>query len=410
MKTFLKRAGWLVAGAVIGALVVNFLGVAVLSTAQQASVNALAADNPLQDQLIALYREANPSVVSIQVRQEVSRTVQMPEFNFPEIPGFPQFQWPDTPRQQEQQRYIYGQGSGFVYDTDGHIVTNYHVAGEADLIRVVFADGTMLEAELVGTDPDSDLAVVKVDPAEMPAEAHPLPLGDSDTLQVGQLVVAIGNPFGLSGTMTSGIVSALGRMLPSQATAIDGGRFNITNVIQTDAAINPGNSGGPLLNLAGEVIGVNTAIESNTRQNAGIGFAVPSNTVATVVPVLIEKGEFQHAWLGISGMTINDAIREAMDLPRDQKGVLIASVTASSPAARAGLLGSSVQAEVDGQTITVGGDIITGIDDQPVETFDDLLDYISNRAQVGQQVTLRVLRNGVEREVTVTLAARPTAD
>ncbi len=403
------RFGWLLTGAALMGLIVTLAGVVVFPAARSAS--AISASNAVEEQLIALYDTANPSVVSVQVRQVATQEISVPQFpELPSIPGFPElprFLWPQTPNQQQQQQYVYGQGSGFVYDRDGHIVTNYHVAGEADQIQVIFADGTAVSAELVGADPDSDLAVIKVDPAEAPA-LNPLPLGDSEALQVGQMVVAIGNPFGLSGTMTSGIISALGRMLPSQASTADGGRFNITDIIQTDAAINPGNSGGPLLNLAGEVIGVNTAIESTTRQNAGIGFAVPSKTVSRVVPVLIAEGHYDHPWLGISGSTVNAAIREAMDLPDDQTGVLIASVDITGPAARAGLLGSSKDARVDDTTIKVGGDIIVSVDGRPVVTFDDLLDYISNETEVGQTITLGILRNGEFSEVRVTLAPRPT--
>ncbi len=407
----IKRLGWAISGAAIIILVFALAGVVTFSPAST-TVNAQAITTSLEEQLIGVYATANPSVVSIQVRQAATSTIGIPQFEMPDIPDMPDFEWPELPEQEgEQQQYVYGQGSGFVYDTAGHIVTNYHVVGDAEQIQAVFADGTTLDAELTGSDPDSDLAVIKIDPADLPEgfDLQALPLGDSDALQVGQMVVAIGNPYGLSGTMTTGIVSALGRNLPSQAATIDGGRFNITDIIQTDAAINPGNSGGPLLSLAGEVIGVNTAIESNTNQNAGIGFAVPANTVASVVPVLIESGTYQHAWLGISGGTVNAAVREAMGLPASQTGALVVSVNASSPAARAGLLGSSIEAEVEGGTLTVGGDIIIRIDDRPVVTFDDLLDYITNDVQVGQEVTLRILRNGTERDVPVTLAARPTA-
>ncbi len=405
------RLGWLLTGAALMAVALAVFNPILFPAVRSAS--ATSTTNTIEEQLIALYNSANPSVVSVQVRQTVTREVSLPQFpELPQIPGFPElprFLWPQTPNQRQQQQYVYGQGSGFVYDRDGHIVTNYHVAGEADQIRVIFADGTAVEATLVGADPDSDLAVIKVDPAKAP-ELQPLPLGDSEALQVGQMVVAIGNPFGLSGTMTSGIISALGRMLPSQAATADGSRFNITDIIQTDAAINPGNSGGPLLNLAGEVIGVNTAIESTTRQNAGIGFAVPSKTVSRVVPVLIAEGRYAHPWLGISGTTVNATIREAMNLPEDQTGVLIASVDNTGPAARAGLLGSSRDARVDDTTIKVGGDIIVSVDGRPVVTFDDLLDYISNETEVGQTITLGILRNGQLSEVRVTLAPRPTAN
>ncbi|MBN2470584.1 MAG: trypsin-like peptidase domain-containing protein [Anaerolineae bacterium] len=404
MQNNRERLQWMLTRAALLGLVLVLFGAVV--TLPERSASAYTSTNTLEDQLITLYENANTSVVSIQVREKAAQTTTFEFPEMPQIPGFPQFQWPDTP-EQDQQPYVYGQGSGFIYDADGHIVTNYHVAGEADQIKVIFNDGITVDAELIGSDPDSDLAVIKVDPEAV--ELRPLALADSETLQVGQMVVAIGNPFGLSGTMTSGIVSALDRNISSQATTTSGGRFNITDIIQTDAAINPGNSGGPLLNLNGEVVGVNTAIESATRQNAGIGFAVPSNTVSRVVPVLIAEGRFQHAWLGISGSTINDTIRRAMELPADQTGVLIASVDGTGPAARAGLRGSSIDVTVDDISLQVGGDIIVSVDGRPVNVFDDLLSYITNEAEVGQTITLGILRDGRVHDVDVTLAARPTS-
>jgi 2-alkenal reductase len=328
----------------------------------------------LEEQLIDLYEQANPAVVNIQVAE-------------------------DGPVQGQ------GQGSGFVYNSAGYIVTNYHVAGEADRIRVIFADGLAVEADLIGGDPDSDLAVIKVD---LPvADLTPLPLGDSDALRVGQSVVAIGNPFGLDGTMTTGIVSALGRTLDSQATTADGGRFTIPNVVQTDAAINPGNSGGPLLNLSGEVIGVNTAIESPVRGNSGVGFAVPSNTVGRVVPSLIENGSYQHPWLGISGSTLLPEQREAMGLDPAQPGVLVVTVAEDGPAGKAGLRGSDQEVRVDGQPVLVGGDVIVSVDGHQIVEFDDLLTYLSGQTQVGQTIQLGVIRGERTGTLDVTLMARP---
>jgi S1-C subfamily serine protease len=346
---------------------------------------------------VDLYQAVNPSVVNIQVTRVLGESGEDPS-----IPGFPGF--PDLP-QGPQERFQFGQGSGFIYDREGHIVTNYHVVGQADEVMVTFSDGLSLAAEKVGGDPDSDLAVIRVE--ELPEGARPLSLGDSDALRVGQSVAAIGNPFGLEGTMTTGIVSALGRTLPSQSRTVGGSRFSIPNVIQTDAAINPGNSGGPLLNLAGEVVGVNTAIESSVGQFSGVGFAVPSNTVARVVPVLIEEGRYQHPWLGISGMDLIPSVREAMDLERDQRGVLVISVVEDSPAAEAGLQGSDRELVESGQTLRVDGDIIVGIDNIAVQDFDDLLVYLSEQTQVGQEVELEVLRDGERMPIPVTLAARP---
>ncbi len=353
--------------------------------------------NDLDTQLAELYDQVNPAVVNVQVTlpaaSAASSSMQIPGFQF----GFPQ-------QQQQQPQYSYAQGSGFVYDEDGHIVTNYHVAGEAVEITVVFWNGLSMSADLVGSDPDSDLAVIQVD--GLPDGVQPLSLGDSDALRVGQTVAAIGNPFGLEGTMTTGIVSGLARTMPSQAFTADGERFSIPDVIQTDAAINPGNSGGPLLNLAGDVIGVNTAIESQMGQFAGVGFAVPSNIVMRVVPVLIEEGSYPHAWLGIAGMDLLPEIREAMDLDSTQSGALVVAVTANSPADEAGLRGGDTELQVMGRPVQIGGDIIVSIDGQDVIGFDDLLSYVT-AAEVGQRVTLGVLRDGEMMTLNVMLAARP---
>jgi S1-C subfamily serine protease len=351
-------------------------------------------------QLVHLYQVANPSVVNIQITRVLSESGEELPPSFPNIPGFPDL--PESPQEQFQT----GQGSGFVYDEQGHIVTNYHVAGEADEMMVTFSDGLSLAAEMVGGDPDSDLAVIRVE--QLPEGIRPLALGDSDALRVGQSLAAIGNPFGLEGTMTTGIVSALGRTLPSQSRAVGGSRFSIPNVIQTDAAINPGNSGGPLLNLAGEVVGVNTAIESTDGQFSGVGFAIPSNTVKRVVPVLIEEGRYQHPWLGISGMDLTPSVREAMGLELDQRGVLVVSVVEDSPAEEAGLQGSGTELQQNGQTLRIGGDVIVGIDGVPVQDFEDLLVYLSEETQAGTQVELQILRDGEPIDVSVTLAARPS--
>ncbi|MGH9923015.1 MAG: S1C family serine protease, partial [Nitrososphaerales archaeon] len=228
-------------------------------------------------------------------------------------------------------------GSGFVYDSNGNIITNNHVVEGADDISVTFLDGSAYDASIVGTDPYTDLAVIKADvPAELLA---PLPLGDSSKLQVGEQVAAIGNPFGLSGSMTTGIVSQLGRLLP--LAEVEGG-FSIPDVIQTDAAINPGNSGGPLLDIRGEVVGVNSAITSGTGEFAGVGFAVPSNTVKKIVPVLISDGRYRHAWLGVSGTDLTPEIAEALNL-KDTKGFLVIDIVADSPADKSGIRGGTKQ-------------------------------------------------------------------
>jgi S1-C subfamily serine protease len=339
---------------------------------------------PVSPDLPDLYDRANPAVVNIQVRLT----------NGVNLNGG------------SNQPFGSAQGSGFLYDDQGHFVTNFHVVDGVDEISVVFYDGLILEGELIGTDPDSDLAVVSV--ADVPGEITPLPLADSSSIRVGEPVVAIGNPFGLQGTMTTGIISALGRTLPSQAVSIGGGRFNIPDVIQTDAAINPGNSGGPLLNLAGEVVGVNTAIASSDRQFSGVGYAVPANTVARVIPELLENGYYRHPYLGIAGVDVSPNIRQAMGLDPQQRGVLVVDVTKNGPAEDAGLVGSSTEIEVDGLPLTIGGDIILRIDDQEVGDFDDLLSYLSESTVVGQTIELEILRDGELLAVEVALRERPT--
>lgn len=292
-----------------------------------------------------------------------------------------------------------GQGSGFVYDLEGHIVTNNHVIDGATSISVRFAAGNEVPATLVGASADSDLAVIKVD---VPAGAlTPIQLGSSDSVRVGQIVVAIGNPFGLQGSMTTGIVSGLGRLLD------EGQDFSISDIVQTDAAINPGNSGGPLLNLDGQVIGVNTAIESPVRASSGIGYAVPVDVVGKAVPQIIATGQVSYPWLGVSGVELNATLAQAMDLDADQRGVLVDRVIAGGPSAGSGLRGSNSQTTIEGQAVRIGGDIIVGIDDKTVQDFDDLLTYIVQDTEVGQTVTLNILRDGQPTRVEVTLEARP---
>lgn len=341
-----------------------------------------------------VYERVNPAVVNIQVRQSFA----LGEEPVPEVPDHPEI--PDQP-------FRISQGSGFLINEAGHFVTNYHVVDGAERITIVYADGFSSRAEVVGTDPDSDLAVVQA--AELPAGITPLALADSGELRVGQTVLAIGNPFGLQGTMTTGIVSALGRTLPSQARTIGGSSFSIPSVIQTDAAINPGNSGGPLLNLEGEVIGVNTAIESSDRQFSGVGFAVPSSTVARVAPALISDGTYRHPWLGITGVTLSPVVREAMDLEPNQNGILVIDVQESGPAAEAGLRGTSSETEIDGQAMPIGGDVIVRIDGNTIVDFDDLLSYISEETKVGNRVQLDILRGGELLTLDVVLGARPEA-
>jgi len=346
----------------------------------------------LQNTLTQIYDEVSPSVVNIQMTIDSSgQSSEMPS-----IPGMPSLPG-QTPQQQ-------GLASGFVWDTDGHIVTNNHVVDGASEVTVTFYDGTTVPAEVVGTDSNSDLAVIKVD---LPADQlHPVQVADSTGLKVGQLAVAIGNPFGLQGTMTVGFISALNRSLPVDSTSLLGS-YTIPDIIQTDAPINPGNSGGVLVNDEGQLIGVPTAIESTSGANSGIGFAVPSAIVQKVVPALIDKGAVEYSWLGITGTTLTADLAEAMGLDGDQRGVLVIDITASSPAEKAGLQGSDTQVDLNGEQAEVGGDVIVAIDDQPVKEFEDLATYLVGNTSVGDQVTLTVLRDGKEQTVDVTLAARP---
>ena len=294
-----------------------------------------------------------------------------------------------------------GQGSGFVYDTLGNIITNAHVVHGASEIEVTFSDGLVRPATLAGEDLNSDLAVVNVD---LPEGIEPLPLGEMDSLAVGQTVVAIGNPFGLQGTLTRGIISALGRTIPALTI------FSIPQSIQTDAAINPGNSGGPLLNLEGEVIGVNAQIETDgtSNSNIGVGFAIPVSIVRRVVPELVANGEYIWPYLGVSGGDVTPLLVEAMSLPVE-RGAYVGTVVDNTPASRAGLQGAGGTVTLDGRSVEAGGDVITAIDGTPVLSFDDLLIYLSLNTSPGQTVTLTILRDGETLDVEVTLQARPSS-
>lgn len=321
--------------------------------------------------LVDLYRRANPSVVRV-----------------------------STYVNQGGQVDSSGVGSGFVYDSGGHIVTNAHVIQGASQVEATFSDGSIKTAEVIGEDPHSDLAVIQVE--DIPADTLPLPLADIDQVAVGQTVVAIGNPFGLGGTLTRGIVSALGRSIPALTS------FSIPQSIQTDAPINPGNSGGPLLNLKGEVIGVNAQIETSDGQrvNSGVGFAIPASIVKRVIPELIANGKYDWPWIGVSGGTVFPALIKAMNLPVE-KGAYIVEVYPNTPAEDANLHGYDDETIVDGRQIPIGGDIITAIDGDPVVTFEDILLYLTLNTRPGQQVVLTVLRDGKYQDITVTLQRRP---
>ncbi len=325
--------------------------------------------------LVALYERVSPGVVAIQVTTDTGD----------------------------------GLGSGFVYDTDGHIITNYHVVEGATSLEVDFPSGFKTTGEVIGIDTDSDIAVIRADAP--PEQLHPLYLGDSDSLRVGQSVVAIGNPFGLNGTMTLGIVSALGRTLDSAHAAPDGQLYTAGDIIQTDAAINPGNSGGPLLNLQGEVIGINRAIRTSSTAegadsgNIGIGFAISINIVKRVVPVLIAGDAYDYPYLGVSSLPeLTLAEQAALGLDR-AVGAYLVDVAAGSPADAAGLRAGTESTSIQG--LYKGGDLIIAIQGQPVQTFGDLLKYLINHTSPGDTVTLTVLRGQEEKEIALIIGSRP---
>ena len=326
-----------------------------------------------EEALQALYAQVNPSVVNI--------TIYMTQNN---------------------QVLPVAQGSGFVYDPDHHIVTNAHVVDGAEQIDVTFSDGTIRPAKTIGEDMNSDLAVIQVD--NFPAGVNPLPLGSMENLVVGQSVVAIGNPFGFEGTLTRGIISGLGRTIPAQTN------FSIPQAIQTDAAINPGNSGGPLLNLRGEVIGVNDQIETSNGNsaNSGVGFAIPVSIVQRTVPYLIKNGSYDWPWLGVRGSSLDLGLIQAMNIPFE-KAAYLWQILPGGPAEKAGLVGASKTVESDGRPVDVGGDVVTAIDGHPVESFDDLLVYVSLNGVPGQEVTLKIWREGAYQDVKVTLEKRPAS-
>jgi S1-C subfamily serine protease len=304
-------------------------------------------------------------------------------------------------------------GSGFVYDKSGHIVTNFHVvegSGDND-ISITLVDGTTYRARVVGADQYSDVAVLHVE--DVPADKLvPLPLGNSTELLVGERVVAIGNPFGLSGSMTEGIISGLNRLIPVYSgpgpfTGAVAPAFSIPDVIQTDAAINPGNSGGPLLDLQGEAIGMNSAIFSTTGAFAGIGFAIPSNTIAKVVTSLIATGAYQHPWLGVTGTDMTPEIAEAMGLG-EPRGFLVIETAPGGPAATAGVQGGDTPTQLGGRDIVLGGDVILSINDKEIRKIDDVLGYLEQSTEPGETVKLTLWRDGQIMEIDVTLGARPS--
>jgi S1-C subfamily serine protease len=293
-------------------------------------------------------------------------------------------------------------GSGFVWDTEGHIVTNNHVVDGADQVQVTFSDESMAIAEVVGIDPDSDLAVLKIDPAGY--NLVPVRTGNMDEVRVGMRVAAIGNPFGLQGTLTSGIVSAIGRSIPAREN------YSIPNSIQTDAAINPGNSGGPLLNERGEVIGVNAQIRSEREANSGVGFAIPVSLVQRVVPALIASGVYGHSYIGVGGKTLSPICAEDLGLPKATRGAYIDQVIDGAPAEKAGLHAGDKASHTKYVSICpqdAGGDVILAVNDQRVTSFDDVLIYMERYTSPGDTVIFKILRDGKEMTVDVTLGERP---
>ncbi len=331
-----------------------------------------------EEVLVGIYESILPSVVQVQVRTNV----------------------PTGGILGGELRPVPSEGSGFVWSSEGHIVTNHHVIEGADKVMVVFADSFELPAEVLGSDPDSDLAVLKVEPPD--GGLQPVQQGDSDQLRVGQLAFAVGSPFGQEFSMTGGIVSALGRVIPSGAS-----QFSTPNIIQTDTPINPGNSGGPLLDRYANVIGINAQIISRSGSSSGVGFAVPINTAKRVVPVLIEEGDYSYAYLGISGTTLGNILAEINGLPSQTRGVLLVGVVPDGPADKAGLVEAEDTRDLDGVTYPVDGDIITAIDDVPVRGIDDLISHMVQRNRPGDEVTLDVLAGGRSRKVVVELSARP---
>lgn len=368
------------------------------SNAQTSSIPNSDLLTAYQSALESIYSTVSPQVVNIMVLLPATNSS-----NFQNIPGFGN----NNNNNNQAPQVSEALGSGFFWDTNGNIVTNNHVVDGATKIEVTLSDGTTYPATIVGQDPYSDLAVIK---ASVPADKmHPVTLADSTQLKVGEIAVAIGNPYGFEGSMSVGNVSGLGRQLPSSQTdQTTGATYSIPEVIQTDASINPGNSGGVLVDINGQVIGVTAAIESNSGSNSGVGFAIPSEIVAKVVPSLISTGKYDHPYLGISGTDMTPDIAQAMNLPDTTRGALVVTVTAGGPAANANLQASNTTATINGIQTTVGGDVITAIDGTPVNSMSDIIAYLAIHTQVGQKVTMTILRNGQTQNVDVTLGTRPT--
>jgi serine protease Do len=353
----------------------------------------------------SVYQAVSPSVVEINVIEGAS-TASSSSGSFGRVTPFGNGSNPFSGGATTQATQALG--SGVIWDTQGHIVTNNHVVSGASSITVTFSDGTTLDAKLVGADPNADLAVIQVSaPANL---LVPIQLADTSTVKVGEIAIAIGNPYGLNGTMTTGIVSGLERSLPTgldNTTSQSGPVYNIPDIIQTDASINPGNSGGALVDISGKLIGITAAIESGSGSNSGIGFVIPAEIVQKVAPALISTGSYKHPYLGIAGTDMTAAIATAMGLSVTMRGALVETVSAGGPAAKAGLQASTQQAVIDGQQALVGGDVITAIDSQPVVTFNDLGSYLVLHTDAGEAVTLTILRGGKSMTVQVTTGIAP---
>ena len=350
---------------------------------KQSSVNKSEENNKFENlkllkakefQLNTIYSTSLPSIVHIKVRQTV--------------PGF----------FQNQERT--GQGSGFIWDTEGNIVTNYHVVASASIVDVEFADGSQYSASVIGLDPNSDLAIIKVNPNGK--ILTPLNLGDSTNVKVGNHTIVIGSPFGQEFSMSTGIVSAIKRTVPSQNA-----RFSIPNVIQTDAAINPGNSGGPLMDIDGNVIGINSQIISRSGGNQGIGFAIPINSVKKIIPTLIKGERFEYPYIGITGMDLNTNLKKALEIDSEIKGVMIVDVVKGSPADLGGLLGYTGTVSDNDNSYPSGGDILTAINTIPIKSMSDLLTLLFSDYSPGDSVTFTILRDSSSFDLDITLISRP---
>ena len=350
---------------------------------KQSSVNKSEENNKFENlkllkakefQLNTIYSTSLPSIVHIKVRQTV--------------PGF----------FQNQERT--GQGSGFIWDTEGNIVTNYHVVASASIVDVEFADGSQYSASVIGLDPNSDLAIIKVNPNGK--ILTPLNLGDSTNVKVGNHTIVIGSPFGQEFSMSTGIVSAIKRTVPSQNAM-----FSIPNVIQTDAAINPGNSGGPLMDIDGNVIGINSQIISRSGGNQGIGFAIPINSVKKIIPTLIKGEKFEYPYIGITGMDLNTNLKKALEIDSEIKGVMIVDVVKGSPADLGGLLGYTGTVSDNDNSYPSGGDILTAINTIPIKSMSDLLTLLFSDYSPGDSVIFTILRDSISFDLDITLISRP---